>query len=88
MTNYRKLDAALAGVLDRALAAGKPLPVFVHVDADAAADALLALGVGPDAVHAGIATATLPAEQIAALSEQPFVRQIRLSSALRLRDDQ
>ncbi len=83
MTNYRKLDAALAGVIDGAVAAGRPLAVFVHVD-PGAAGRLPGLG----AVEGGIATVTLPAEQIAELSEQPFVRQIRLSSPLRLLDDQ
>lgn len=99
MTNYRKLDAALAGVLEGALAAGRPLPVFVHLEPDAdadadvdvdvdAAEALTALGVAAGSVQGGIATATLRADQIAALSEQPFVRQIRLSSPLRFLDDQ
>jgi hypothetical protein len=87
LTNYRKLDAALAGALARALEAGRPLNVFVHVDPDSA-DALGELGVDLGNVQEGIATATLPAEQIASLSEQPWVRQIRLSSPLRLLDDQ
>ena len=83
MTDWRKLDAALAG----AMGAGRPLGVFIHVDRDAA-DRLAEWGVDPGSLEGGIATATLPPDQIAALSEQGFVRQIRLSSPLHLLDDQ
>lgn len=73
MTNWRKLDAALAGALgSRRSSSGedRPLTVFVHYEG------------------AEIATATLSADEIGALSERPDVRQIRLSSPLRLLDDQ
>lgn len=87
MTDWPKLDAALAGALGSASGADRPLTVFVHVDPEGASG-LAAFGVDPDSVQGGIATTTLGAAEIGALSEQPFVRQIRLSSPLRLLDDQ
>lgn len=82
MTDWRKLDAALAGALGSA--SKRPLSVFVHFDPEGAEE-LRALGIDPSP---GIATATLSPEQIKALSEQAFVRQLRLSAPLRLLDDQ
>lgn len=85
MTDWRKLDAALASALGTA--GDRPLSVFIHYDPEAA-DQLSALGFGGGGGVGGIVTETLAPEQIAALSEQPFVRQIRLSTPLRLLDDQ
>ena len=82
MTNWRKVDAALAGALGRG--GDDPLSVFVHYDPGETAE-LEAMGIDPGP---GIATATLTAAEIGELSERPWVRQIRLSSPLRLRDDQ
>jgi len=88
VTDWRKLDAALAAALGSAAlgAAEQLLTVFVHFDADGA-QRLRRMGIGADPA-VGIATATLPASDVEALSEQPWVRRIRLSSPLRLLDDQ
>ncbi|MFP5318329.1 MAG: hypothetical protein ACLGI2_08540 [Acidimicrobiia bacterium] len=89
--DYRKIDAALAAALDDQgppAARGRPVPrlaVFVHVDPAAAtrrrAD-LARLGLPAGSVLGGIATASLSPDQVRELSEQPWVRQIRLSRPL------
>jgi hypothetical protein len=63
------------------------LSVFVHLDpqlsrAEKAKLAELGLPIG--SAQGGIATATLSPEQVGQLSEQPSVRQLRLSTPLRL----
>jgi hypothetical protein len=68
------------------------LSVFVHLDPEATPRDRAALtGFGlPDAVlrkRSTIATATLTPDDIAELSEQPCVRQLRLSTPLRLLGD-
>ena len=85
MTDWRKFDAGLAAALGSS--PGGPLTVFVHVDPEAAKQ-LKPFGVRPGSVEGGIATATLRRDQIEELSDQAFVRRIRLSSPLRLLDDQ
>jgi hypothetical protein len=92
--DYRKIDAALAAALEdeerpatvRQQPGGAPkLPVFVHVDPAAAVRRraeLARLGVRAGSVLGGIGTASLSPEQVRELSEQPWVRQIRLSQPL------
>lgn len=92
--DYRKLDAALAAALEdeerpaAARGGARPvpkLPVFVHVDPAAAAARraeLARLGLRAGSMLGGIGTATLSPEQVRELSEQPWVRQIRLSQPL------
>ncbi len=85
MADYRKLDAGLAAALDRAAPAS--MSVFIHMDgeADKKRRAHLArLGVRTGSIQGGIATATLTAEQVSELSEQPWVQRIRSSTPLRL----
>lgn len=66
----------------------RKLSVFVHVDPKAPApddrDELARLGLSPRSLQGGIGTATLSPSQVAELSEQPWVRSIRLSTPLRL----
>ncbi len=93
--DYRKIDAALAAALedeDRPAAApadsrgrAPRLPVFVHVDPTAAVRRraeLARLGLRAGSMLGGIGTASLSPEQVRELSEQPWVRQIRLSQPL------
>ena len=83
--NWSKLDARLAAALGPG-SDDRPLSVFVHVD-PAGADAGVCdrLGLGPPARE--IVTATLSPEQVAELSELPWVRRLALSGHLRLLDD-
>jgi hypothetical protein len=90
--DYKKLDAALAAALDdssdsAAAQDTRLLSVFVHLTPDASGrhgDKLARLGVPKGSLQGGIATATLSPRQVRELSEQPWVRQLRLSSPLRL----
>lgn len=63
------------------------LSVFVQLDPHLSADEqakLAELGVPVGSTQGGIATATLSPEQVRQLSEEPSVRQLRLSTPLRL----
>ena len=63
------------------------LPVFVQLDGHLSPDEqakLAELGVRVGTNEGGIATATLSPDQVRQLSEQPSVRQLRLSTPLRL----
>ena len=87
--NYAKLDAALATALSKAKdLKARGLVVFIHtVDVPGTTEAawLEKLGVtNSDGSGKQIFTATLSAEEIADLSDQPWVQQIRLSQKLRL----
>lgn len=98
--DYRKIDAALAAALDgdrpaddrdRGPRRTPGLPVFVHIDPAAATrrrPELARLGLPAGSLLGGIGTATLSAEQVRELSEQPWVRQIRLSQPLDLLDQE
>ena len=62
------------------------LAVFVHVDPErinGLGEQLGALGVG-GRLQGGIGTATLSANQVRELSDQPWVRQVRLATPLHL----
>lgn len=85
--DFSKLDAALAGALEPPprQSPDPELLVFVHVQPDEVDRRELArLGVRADSMVGSVATATLSPEQIDELSEQPWVRQIRLSQSLKL----
>lgn len=85
------MDAALAAALDDLTTGSAPrIPVFVHVDPAATVPertALDRLGVRSSSLVGGIATASLSPSQVRALSQQPWVRSIRLSGPLNLLDD-
>ena len=87
--NYKKLDTALAMALsDVQNPDERNLVVFIHTEPvpDATAAAFLeSLGVS---VTSGrdVFTATLSANAVSQLSEQPWVQYIRLSQKLRLLD--
>ncbi len=85
--NYKKLDTALAMALNEVEnPEERSLVVFIHTEPvpDATAAAFLeSLGVN---VTRGrdVFTATLSANAVSQLSEQPWVQYIRLSQKLRL----
>jgi hypothetical protein len=89
--NYAKVDAALAGALESTSDyEARTLPVFIHVDASAADRQILAdLGVtGADAGQETVAATALSPQNVAQLSQQSWVRQLRLSRSLHLLEDQ
>jgi hypothetical protein len=82
--DWGKVDAPLASALAGA-SPDEPLSVFVQIDAsrgDVDGDALDRLGLGRDA--ADVSTATLSPAQLDALTDQDWVRYVRLSGRLRL----
>ena len=85
-TDYGKLDAGLASALeDVADGDARVLPVFVEVAGElteAGLATLTDLGLGEPT--GGVVTATLSARQVSQLSDQPWVRYLRLSERLRL----
>ncbi|MBN3899387.1 MAG: hypothetical protein HWQ41_30205 [Nostoc sp. NOS(2021)] len=86
--NYQKLDAALATALNDLQDSEEPsLAVFIHTEAilDSAATAVLAsLGVSGVTSGKDVFTATLSANAISHLSEQPWVKYLKRSQQLRL----
>jgi hypothetical protein len=85
-TDHAKLDAALASALeDVPDSEARVLPVFVEMAGELPEDGramLSELGVGEPT--GSVATASLSARQVADLSDQPWVRYLRLSGRLRL----
>ncbi|MHC5935657.1 hypothetical protein [Nostoc sp.] len=86
--NSQKLDAALATALNDTQDPEEPsLAVFIHTEPilDSAATAVLAsLGVSGVTSGKDIFTATLSANAISQLSEQPWVKYLKRSQQLRL----
>lgn len=86
--NYQKLDAALATALnDVQNSEETSLGVFIHTEPilDSAATAVLeSLGVSGVTSGKDIFTATLSANAISQLSEQPWVKYLRRSQQLGL----
>jgi hypothetical protein len=85
--NYRKLDAALATALGEAHAPDEPaFIVFVHAEHPPGPEEKAVLerhGVSVGTGGRSIFTATLSPRSIDELTEQPWVRSLRLSSRLR-----
>ena len=80
--DWGKVDAALASALAGADDEDE-LPVFVHLDATRADAATLdRLGL-----EGAVSTASLRPAEVAALTHEACVRQIRLARRLRLLDD-
>ena len=87
--NPSKIDAALAAALERAAPDQQQLPVFIQLHGDGAEgdEPMLArLGAGAASQTGPVRTAVLSRRQVAELSEQPWVRHLRLSRPLRLLD--
>ncbi|MEH2434647.1 MAG: hypothetical protein V7K25_10425 [Nostoc sp.] len=86
--NYQKLDAALATALNDVQDSEKPsLTVFIHTEPilNSAATAVLeSLGVSGVSNGKDIFTATLSANAISQLSEQPWVKYLKRSQQLGL----
>ncbi|HVE47261.1 MAG TPA: hypothetical protein VNA57_11015 [Acidimicrobiales bacterium] len=87
---WGKLDAALAAALgDRRKGGAIPLTVLIELADDVpelARDTLGALGVRGELPQEGC-SARLSADQVAMLSDQPWVRRLRLATTLRLHSD-
>jgi hypothetical protein len=88
--DYQKIDAALAAALDDVQnPETQVFEVFVHVAQPLTSDDtgyLQELGVRGDTRGRQVFTATLSARAVAELSDQPWVRHLRLSRDLRLLD--
>jgi hypothetical protein len=84
--NYQKLDAALSMALNEVKNPESPsLAVFIHVQSISTAEAtaiLQRLGAGNVDGSYEIITATLSANGISALSEESWVKYLRLSQVL------
>lgn len=90
--NYQKIDAALAVALSE-LGDRQDSNLIVFVQTASAVDAaeaafLESLGVSGATTGKQMLTATLSVEAIAQLSEQSWVRSIRLSQPLKFRNYQ
>ena len=88
--NQSKIDAALAAALERAGPDQSNFPVFIqlHGDGTQGDEPMLArVGAGGAGQSGPVRTAVLSGQQVAELSEQPWVRQLRLSRPLRLLDE-
>jgi hypothetical protein len=86
--NYQKLDTALAMALNDVQNLDElSLVVFIHTQPlpdKAAATFLESLGVSGVTSERDVFTATLSANAVSQLSDQPWVQYIRLSQKLRL----
>ncbi|WP_375509654.1 hypothetical protein [uncultured Nostoc sp.] len=86
--NYQKLDAALATALNDVQNSEEPsLTVFIHTEpilGSAATAVLESLGVSGVTSGKDIFTATVSANAISQLSEQPWVKYLKRSQQLRL----
>jgi len=84
--DYRKIDAALAAALDDVQDPEEhALAVFIHTEhAPGTAEAafLERLGVSGSTSAQQVLTATLSARAVAELSDQPWVRYLKLSRKL------
>jgi hypothetical protein len=91
MTDYKKLDAALATALESAQDPEAPLfSVFIHTEPTFNKDKIAfleKLGVKVGSGEQLIFTGTFSARIIGELSEQPWVRYLKLSRKLRLLND-
>ena len=88
--NYQKVDATLAAALDEIKNAEEPtLAVFIYTarSRDETATIFLnGLGVRVYSTHQEIFTATVSPHTVKELSQQPWVRYVKLSQKLNLRN--
>ncbi|MBH8555013.1 hypothetical protein I8751_22230 [Nostocaceae cyanobacterium CENA357] len=86
--NYQKLDPALAMALNNAQAPeAQGLEVFIHTESilqPTATTVLKSFGVNDVSSNKDIFTAILSPSAISQLSEQPWVKYLKLSQNLRL----
>ena len=81
--DWSKVDAALAAVLADADGGARRLPVFVHVDAEQADPSLLdALDMHGEGGM--VRTGTVSADEVAQLTDRPWVTRVQLAGPLRL----
>lgn len=88
--NHRKIDAPLAAALDEIKNAGEPLlSIFIYTARshdESATTFLNSLGVRVYSAHQEIFTATVSPHTVKELSQQPWVRYVKLSQKLQLRN--
>ena len=88
-TDHAKLDAALAAALeDQPAPDARVLPVFVELTGglpESGRSMVADLGLGEPTGN--VLTATLSPREVSDLSDQPWVRYLRLSGRLRLLDE-
>lgn len=86
--DYQKIDAALAAALDEVKdPEERAISVFIHTEyapRDAEAAFLEDLGVGGVTGERQVFTATLSPRAIGELSDQPWLRYMKLSRKLRI----
>jgi hypothetical protein len=86
--NYRKLDAKLTAALDEMENPEEPkLLVFIHIapTSDSSATTFLEeIGVKVASTRQQIFTAKISPREVKELSEQPWVRYVKLSQPLRM----
>lgn len=86
--NYQKLDAGLAMIIDQVENPEEPsLVVFIHTHSPLDADAIATLenlGVKDVTPDQNIYTATVSLNAISELSQQSWVKYLKLSQKLRL----
>lgn len=86
--NFSKLDTALILALKKIEDQSKPsLVVFIHVEPDIDSEAtavLKGLGISGITAKRDVFTATLSLNAVSQLSEQPWVKYLKLSKELRL----
>ena len=86
--NFSKLDTALILALKKIEDQSKPsLVVFIHVEPDIDSEATAILkgnGISGITAQRNVFTATLSLNAVSQLSEQPWVKSLKLSKKLRL----
>jgi hypothetical protein len=86
--NYQKLDATLVMALKDVLEPESPnLVVFIHIQTPLEADAIAqleALGISNIAENKDVFTATVSPNAVSKLSDQTWVKYLKLSRKLRL----
>lgn len=85
--DYSRIDGPLALACDETQPDERSLTVFVHTFAppdQQQAKKLTATGVAVPAAGRRIFTATLSPSQVAALSQEPWVKHVKLSQRLKL----
>ncbi len=86
--NYRKIDATLAAAVDKIKNAGEPiLAVFIYTAKtrdETATTFLNGIGVRVYSKNQEIFTATVSPQTVKELSQQPWVRYVKLSQKLHM----
>lgn len=85
--NYHKVDAPLAAAVDEIKNAEEPLAIFIYTAKsrdETATTFLNAIGVRVYSANQQIFTATVSPHTVKELSQQPWVRYVKLSQKLHM----